>query len=93
MYKETLILIFVFFFSYIAGVLDTRMGASSNDIRIALYDEDDNLLGTMKRKTVPTLHEKIMMDCGYNLEIINITHQWENPDIIQLGTKKIKEVN
>ena len=47
--------------------------------------------GRVKREVVPRIGETIVIDCGEMVRVIDVTHQWDDPDCIQINTVRFSE--
>ena len=42
-------------------------------------------------KVAPREGETIILDCGEMVRVIDVTHQWDDPDCIQINTVRFSE--
>ena len=43
------------------------------------------------REVVPRVGETIILDCGEMVRVIDVSHQWDDPDCIQVNTVPFSE--
>ena len=59
-------------------------------IKIYLIDNDNKVLDTMRRRTIPRIGERISLEGAYAVEVITITHNWIHEDIIHLKIRRFE---
>ena len=45
----------------------------------------------VKREVVPRVGETIVLDCGEMVRVIDVSHQWDDPGIIQVNAVPFSE--
>ena len=51
----------------------------------------DEVRDKMMREVVPRIGETIVIDCGEMVKVIEVNHQWDDPDFVQLKCEEVKQ--
>jgi len=61
---------------------------TSLKIEVSLFVNGEHI-DRMFRKVAPSLGDTIVIDCGEMVKVIEINHQWDSPDLIQINCVSI----
>lgn len=56
-----------------------------------IYDpasQDWEHIDTMEREAAPNVGDTIVIECGDTVEVIHVSHQWDNPELVQVMTRE-----
>ena len=56
-------------------------------IEVSLF-VDGEARGRMRRLIVPRVGETIVIDCGEMVQVIEVNHQWDDPEFVQINSKR-----
>ena len=57
-------------------------------IEISLF-VDGKFTSRMERLVVPSIGDTIVIDCGFMVKVIEISHQWNDPNDVQINCIEI----
>lgn len=59
-------------------------------IQVSLF-VDGEYRDKMKREIAPSKGDEIVIDCGEFVRVIEVSHQWDTPDFVQINCIPVKE--
>lgn len=73
---------------------DDGIARADNIIDIILFDKDQTKIETLYRKRgspIPRVGETLVLDCGHAVEVVEVSYQRDEPNLVQIMTKECEQ--
>lgn len=58
-------------------------------IEVSLFLNGEHI-SRMNRKLIPSIGDFIIIDCGEMVKVIEVSHQWDDPNTVQINSTEVE---